>query len=393
MILYVILGIIVLYVLLAAYIKLTHRFWSIQPVFHIYNFWYWFFPPGIIQKELPHANKYCNFQKIKTVNYKDLTTTQKKVFISLLQKHYLREKSIQYVPTEKNIIPYFQGHNHDCFISYYTQYLKDFDVNSRNASTNQQNIAVITSRPMQIFMDNRELAAYYVDYLCVDTTQRKRGVAPEIIQTHVYNQRHQNKSIDIMLFKRETKLTLIVPLTIYNTYCFSMQYWRYPPRLSPTISVLRVTKENIHFLFNFVERIGKNKFSCFIIPHYANLIEIIQTENIYIYTLMQNKEIIGLYVFRNPCTFYKKLKSIECIASISDCLSEEIFYNGFRNALHELAIKYGYRYLLIENISNNNLIIQNIQQKFSPLMLSTTAYYFYNFGYRPVLSKDIFIIN
>ena len=62
--------------------------------------------------------------------------------------------------------------------------------------------------------------AFYVDNLCVHKDMRNKGIAPKIIQTHEYIQRHKNKNICVSLFKREGNLTGIVPLTIYTTYQF-----------------------------------------------------------------------------------------------------------------------------------------------------------------------------
>ena len=47
----------------------------------------------------------------------------------------------------------------------------------------------------------------------------------------------------------------------------------------------------------------------------------------------------------------------------------------------------------IENISHNNIIIQNIKLKTQPLIISPTAYFFYNFAYPTFKSNKVFIIN
>ena len=46
------------------YIKIKYRFWSAQPVFHIYDFHYWLFSPDYINKSLPEKNKFTNFKNI-----------------------------------------------------------------------------------------------------------------------------------------------------------------------------------------------------------------------------------------------------------------------------------------------------------------------------------------
>ena len=55
---YIILSIVLLYLLFVMYCKVRFRFWSIQPVFHIHNLYYWIFPCGIIDSKLPPITKF-----------------------------------------------------------------------------------------------------------------------------------------------------------------------------------------------------------------------------------------------------------------------------------------------------------------------------------------------
>ena len=48
----------VLLISLFIFIKVKFRFWASQPVFHIYNLYYWLFPPGIVQHDNPPLTKY-----------------------------------------------------------------------------------------------------------------------------------------------------------------------------------------------------------------------------------------------------------------------------------------------------------------------------------------------
>ena len=59
---FVILVIIIFFI----YIRIKYRFWAMQPVFHVYDLYYWFVNVGIINKELPLKNRYTNFKNIKT---------------------------------------------------------------------------------------------------------------------------------------------------------------------------------------------------------------------------------------------------------------------------------------------------------------------------------------
>ena len=59
--------------LFITYIRKSYGFWFLQPVFHVYDFQYMFFPPGIINNFLPKKNKYTNFKNIETIPFSQLS--------------------------------------------------------------------------------------------------------------------------------------------------------------------------------------------------------------------------------------------------------------------------------------------------------------------------------
>ena len=71
------------------FIKIKFGFWAYQPVFHIYNLTYYFFPPGIINHKFPEKNKYTNFKNIKTKNVSELSIFKKQQITQFIQKNYL----------------------------------------------------------------------------------------------------------------------------------------------------------------------------------------------------------------------------------------------------------------------------------------------------------------
>jgi len=111
--------------------------------------------------------------------------------------------------------------------------------------------------------NNNKFLTYYIDYLCVDNNYRKQGIAPQLIQTYEYIQRRQNKQISTCLFKREGNLTLIVPLVIYYTYAFNISNWKLNKSLHSSISLIKITENNINLLINFLS-IKKKDFPCYI---------------------------------------------------------------------------------------------------------------------------------
>lgn len=387
-------GILILF-LIYAYIKLKFRFWAVQPVFHVYDISYMLKSPGIIDDSLPKKNKYTNFKDITTILYSELTDIQLQRFVNLIKVYYLQNKDNIFSPQSNNITPYFYGHNDKSFVSFYNEDNHMIDLKSNNTITDKKVIGVMTSRPIYVVINNghkeAKFCAYYVDYLCVDILHRKKGIAQQLIQTHHYNQRHINKNIVVSLFKREDELTGIVPLCVYSTYGFSVKKWTKPNDLSAEYSILEINAQNFRFLFTFIEQYGK-KFDIAINTAVSNIIELIKTKNIFIYTIVVDDEIVAAYFFRKSCVQIEKgLEVLSCFASINNT-NDSIFIQGFKISFWKIASENYFGFCAIEDISDNGIIIHDITSKTKPIIISPTAYFFYNFGYSTFKSNKVLIV-
>jgi hypothetical protein len=296
-------------------------------------------------------------------------------------------------------VPYFVGHNAKTYWSYFTE--PDLLIDNKTGKTIEETliVAVMTSRPLHVKINNFRKDAifdvYYVDYLCVNKGWRKKNIAPQMIQTHEYNQSHNNRKICVSLFKREEELTGIIPLTVYKTYCFNMANWGQPEQLDAKITLLSGDKQNIYYLYTLINE-PNNKWDITIYPEISNLMELVATKNLFVKMLVIDGNIEAAYIFRKTCTFIKKDKEIiSCIASInSETLSRDTFIKGFKMALWSIIKEHrNFGYLVIEDISDNTCIINNICVKTHPLVVSPSAYFFYNFAYSPFKSERCLIIN
>ena len=378
------------------YIKLKFGFWSIQPVFHVYDIHYILFPKGIIMHELPEKNKYTNFKNIETIPFSKTSKWQKTKFIHFIKVNYLRNKGNIFKPEEKNIFPYFEGHNNLCFYTYYTSDEKILDTKTNSVITHKKIISVMTSRPLHVKINNGEknakLDVYYVDYLCVDKNFRKNGIAPEMIQTHEYNQRHLNKSIAVSLFKREGELTGIVPLVAYSSFGFHVNKWSKPRDLPPIYALIQISSENIHFLYDFLQENSK-LFDIYIIPEFANILSLVNSRIFFIYIILLEGSIVSCYFFKKTSVLIDyDLEVLTCFASVN-IGDKDIFIQGYKSIFWKIAEKNNIGYAAIENISHNHIIINNIIIKTHPHVISPTAYFFYNFAYPTFQSKKTLIIN
>jgi hypothetical protein len=382
--------------LIYIYIRLKYGFWFSQPVFHVYDLLYIFKPPGIIQHDLPEKNKYTNFKNIETIIFPELSELKKTRLVNFIRSNYLQNKDNIFSPQSENIIPYFTGHNTKQFVSFYNEENFMLDLKKGTMIEDKKIIGIMTSRPIHIVINNNDkdakFDAYYVDYLCVDKMFRKKGIAPQIIQTHEYNQRHLNKNIVVSLFKREDELTGIVPLCVYSTYGFSVNKWTKPPELHASYKLLEINAQNFHFLFDFVKH-NSEKFGIVINTEVTNIIELINTKNIFIYVILLNDEIICAYFYRKSCTFIEKnMEVLSCFASINNT-DNNTFIQGFKISFWKIAAENFFGFSAIEEISHNHIIIDNLKIKTAPLVISPTAYFFYNFAYPTFPSDKVLIIN
>ena len=292
---YILFFIVTIVVLVYIYIRLKYGFWVIQPVFHVYDLAYMIHPPGIINHSLPNKNKYTNFKNIETIVYTDLSEIKINKLVNFIKFNYLHNKDNIFLPNKENIIPYFKGHNSKSFVTFYNEDNNMVDLKKGTIIKDIKIIGIMTSRPIHIYINNGDkdavFDAYYIDYLCVDKSFRKKGIAPQIIQTHHYNQSHINTNICVCIFKREDELTGIVPLCVYSTYGFSVDKWAKPINLlTAEYKLVEINQQNFHYLYNFIKNTTV-EFDIVINTEVSNIIELIKTKNIFIYVIIVENEI------------------------------------------------------------------------------------------------------
>jgi hypothetical protein len=394
MILYFIIAILSILFLFMGYIRVKYQFWARQPVFHYYDIYYWFNNAGVIEPSPPEKNKYYNYN-IVSVN--ELTTIQTDDVIQFIQSNYITNKdnhANKFTPTINEFVPYFTSHNKKCVYSILKEPKLLQENKTANIVTVDKTIGFITSRPLHVSItkDKIDFTIYYVDYLCVDKMHRQKGIAPQLIQTHEYNQRHGEPTIKVSLFKREDELTGIVPICAYDTYGFSSEKW-FVSGLTPVM--LKCDKQNIYHLFDFIQT-NKLAFDLTILLEMGPLIELVASNNVIIYMQMDlaSVAIQSVYFFRKSCTYVNdKEEVLACFASIQGTNKNEDFVRGFKTAVCEIQKEYPeYKYVSIERISHNGDIIDNLVQK-TPPHISKTAYFFYNFAYQTFKSENVLILN
>lgn len=390
------------------YVKITYKFWAYQPVFHYYNLFYWIYPIGIINKELPESNQFCNFINITNQDFFEYSDSEIKDIVELLRKHYNRNSEANYLPTIDYFKTFFIGHTSKSFISVYNNPIYKIDNSKDKSDIKQENkiIGVITGKPISISIKKTgKFKAYYVDFLCVNREHREKNIAPQLIQTYEYTQRHKITDSKISLFKREGKLTGIVPLTVYKTYMFYTNSINTDKIVDEKL--VMINKINYHILTDFIDN-NREKFECIITVNKANLLALINTNIYNIYCLLQDNTLVACYFYKTNNITYTidklydnkatECQSIDLLASVKNC-EMTTFINGFILSLNKCIkdknknSKINIKYVNIENISNNSVITEYLLNKsLKPKIISPMAYFFYNYVKRPLTSDKVLII-
>jgi len=405
--------IVIFYLGFTAYLKYKLKFWLTQPVFHMYNLWYWIKPPGIINTDLPSvqaitqngASKYLNQFHIKTLDFESIQEDNVicERICNFIKSYYIYgSKTALYTPTKENILDYHIGTNHPSFFTIYEKPKILFEKGEPTSSI-KDIIAVIAAKAVNITLKNkRTFPTYYIDNLCVHPQNRKDGIAPQMIQTQCYNLRHENNKIQTCLFKREGQLNALVPLVVYDTFCFDLtnMFAIYKKEVSFE-NVIEISVRQLPLFTDFI----KSKipyFECVVMPDITNLINLIKTENIIIYALLDtNKQILATYIYRNLNLNYDGKKVMECISIVlhESILQEKekeeakkVYELSFNIALLKLKKKFPFDLLLIENTANANLIIDCFNNNNNNIILkfkSPTAFFLYNYAHHTIHKSSL----
>lgn len=392
MIKYVLLSIILIYLSLWIFIKVKFRFWSIQPVFHVYNLKYWISPPGILQHDDPPKTKYFD-PTIDCHTFQSLPTEKKDLLYYLVKNHYLTDgRRASYNPPKTAVLDYFLKHNDDAYITLNFENFSEPDWRNKVTTSRKKLVSAMTSRTLECSIHGKSLQTSYVDFLCVHKSKRKQGVAPRTIYTH-YVKSRQLGAPAIFLFKREGDVNFMVPLTVYYAYAFPLKYWSKPNFQIPnTITCSLINAGNSRLFYHYLNEV-KDEYDCFITPAHSHLQYLIEKQLLFICLILDANTPVGCYIFRNPYTSYNGQKSVELIASHYSVDYDEIFVDCFENAIVLVKQKVDAGVVVVENISKNNQVIRKVMKKGKPLWECPMAYYFYNFIYRPFSSKNVFLLN
>ncbi len=435
MIEYILLVITLTYITIYAYIKLSYPFWNNQPVFHSYDYWRFFYhTPFLIYKYRPIKTKFCEFNQIHTYPYLDTNPQQRKDICQLLQSNYILNDRILFTLLEKDLDAQYTGHSEPTFLSIYSEKKYEFSVIIRDSPTNVGTIPTIQldptfaeqyegitaalkpigcviSKPLHFYYRESiayntytEIPMYFIDVICAKRDLYQKNLNRQLLQTHEYNQRFKNPTINCSLIKKEIDLFEgVIPLIEYNTYVFYLRNLTFNP-LPPHFHITHVDFEHTDILTDFLYEqthldldLSKKHFDIMALSDMGNLIALINQSLLYAYCLRNGEHIYGFYFIKDAKMQYEDIEgdTIQLVGSVMNCDSIRLFYNGFLHSMHHIIKKQRkYKILLFEAISDNTILLQAWRERNTPIFTNKTAYYTFNLVYpmSPLLAERCLLL-
>jgi hypothetical protein len=373
---YVLVVLIVMYLILTAYLRVKMHFWHTQPVFHIHNLKYWFNPPGTINVEPPPVNKFVNLKNNTMINVEDIDISANSVTIcQFIGNYYITHESASYKPSESDIMAYLQCSNQPAFFNIYKEDPLPF-------MAEPDMIGVISARLLNVNLKKKNLSfpVYYIDNLCVNPGYRKKGIAPEMIQTLYYRISRENPKVNAYLFKREGQLNAIVPLVRYDTHVFDLSNFQADTLLTAAMTIVEIGPNQLNLFIAFIKEQTTN-FECIILPDVSSVLNLIKLGKIKIYGILFRGEIIAVYIFRLLELYYGEKKAVECITILSS-ESADIISAGFNMSWEKIKAEAKCQIVFIEGTAHSRVVIKalNANPKAQFNFKSPTAFFLYNYA-------------
>ena len=399
LIIYFFVFIIICYLFICAFIRIKMRFWYSQPVFHIYNLAYWINPPGFINKSPPPVNKFVNLVNNKLITIDTVVDDVNiKKICNFIKDYYLLHPSAKYSPSYEDITAYLHCNNYPSFFNVYKEPILLFENGLPSDKFDEEIIGVASAHTLNITINNKnkkkiEFPAYYVDHLCVKPAYRKKNITPQMIQTFYYNVSRTVPKVNAYLFKREGELNAIVSLTVYDTYYFDITNFVDTRLQNKNLNIIQIGKQHLNLLIKFIQD-QMIKFECVILPDISSIINLIQLEKLIIYGLIDNGELVAIYVFRTLELYYGEKKAVECISIVSKCKLKELTLGGFIIGLAKIKTKLKTNIIMIENTAHSTDIITALYN--NPIILfmykSPTAFFLYNYANYTIKNNKALLI-
>ena len=416
-------------------IRFYYSFWSHQPVYHTYDFIRgWTLPTnGTVLEHAPQKRKFCDFFHVKTRKYWEITDSEKREIVLFLQANYISSERVIHMISADALDHKMAGFKVSPTVSIHFDYDYSRATDTDTPTNTPTNTPTLTPPPndstgvngggdpdpdketnpyTQVIQELQRIrktpsirglmlttriylyddstipptlptTIYYWDYICTKRFSDETRVQ-QLIQTNDYN----NRLLDNRgaLFKKEVILCEgIVPLIQYQSYSYIIAP-RFQLRPLPIfLTVQQIRSKDIRIVYQCMKTSGKK----YILSEINNLISLMDHSELFVFSLKYRNEIYGIYFVKNTNMHYDGIEggdvgsvgnTIQLVTSVKQVYSDELFVLGWEHVLHAvLKIRNTYRVLLIDEISDNHVILSSLNRRLA-FQSNVAAYYLYNYG-------------
>jgi hypothetical protein len=376
-----------------AWIKIRYPFWNTQPVRHTYS---WLPKEGVMNQVLPKTKFYDTTGRISTRDWSSVTDKEIDEMCRLLQSHW--------IPSDRIFcgiqVPDLAASGASIMTTFREKvYSTGQDVSNTNL------LGMVLSRPAKLWVRGSDKTVVDIysdkvtsvtdilaqDYLAV---LRDRPVEDtrRLFDTHEYNARLLKPEYKVSVFRKEVELLEgVVPLVEYTCYTFYLRNLKVR-RLPRDFSVVRVQTQNTDLLHDFL-RAGQQMFDVAITLEIGVLLNLLKTNQMYMYALKRGDQVFALYWFKNAHVKSDLGDTLHFVASFRNTENEDLFRLGFSHSLREVLREYReYRMMMMDFIGHNGSVVELWTRTHDIIVETRCAYYLYNWGIPEKLREQCLVI-
>ena len=353
--------------------KYKNKYWLNQVIYNKYDPRLWGKKGFIVNNA--KLTKYFD-SNIYSCKWDDLDYTKKCALSWFLNKHYTYYKDLVTKINTKKLESLFTKHNKKCFISLFYETPKK----------NSKLLGSIVSKPLEGRLYNKDLKLYTFDYICgIDKLSYFKT-----LYTHF--KRHRETVNDkIFVFSTSEKIEISTSLISINTFLYSIKF--FPRKVVNSyngVKIILLNSSNYRLFMNTFYKLYE-VFDCFLHVHLSQLLYLCDQKIINICVYLVNNKLLCCYFFKNNHSLHNNSHTITLVGSYQGDASQEIFLEGFYNAIVYISNSIKIKSLLIDDLGQNSIFIEEVK-KYKLLQMYTSYIYFYNFIYNSFKKDQVLLL-
>jgi hypothetical protein len=375
------------------YIKIRYPFWNTQPVRHTYS---WLPKEGVMNQVLPKTKFYDNAGRISTREWSSVTDKEIDEMCRLLQSHW--------IPSDRIFCGIQVPDLAASGASIMTTFREKVYSTGQGVEAETRLLGFVLSRPAKLWVrSDKTVVDIYSDkvtsvtdilaqdYLAV-LRDRPVDDTRRLFDTHEYNARLLKPEYKVSVFRKEVDLLEgVVPLVEYTCYTFYLRNLKVR-RLPRDFSVVRVQTQNTDLLHDFL-RAGQQMFDVAITLEIGVLLNLLKTNQMYMYALKRGDQVFALYWFKNAHVKSDLGDTLHFVASFRNTENADLFRLGFSHSLREVLREYReYRMMMMDFIGHNGSVVELWTRTHDIIVETRCAYYLYNWGIPEKLREQCLVI-